>query len=115
MSEPLAVTITDVELHDEGVSVECLWRQGDRDPRQWTAYLAVWSESPDEVRAMVSGWVLMSAQEEHKLRLLRGELLGNGWTLDFDLDKDPFDEDGGEPKPPPIPTRSNRANHSPRG
>ena len=48
MSESIAITITNVEQHDEGVRVDCVWRHGAHDPRELSAYQPEWPESDDE-------------------------------------------------------------------
>ena len=96
MSETMSVTITEVEPRDDGVAVSCVWRHGAHEPRQMTAFMFERPESADEIRGMVTAWAIAAAQEDHWLRDLRNELMGDHWDISFELTEDPFGDETSE-------------------
>ena len=89
MLDPIAITVTDVSYHDEGVAVDCLWRQGDEEPNQIAVLFADWPKDVDHVRRVVSIWVHATVQDNRKLNTLRSQLMAEDWEVPFVTEGEP--------------------------
>ncbi len=91
MLDPIHVTISDVTSTDDGLSVACSWQWGSAEPRALRVSLDERPDSADDVREVVTRWVLADAEFEYLLAPVRDELLHDGWTIEFEDDEDPFE------------------------
>ena len=91
MLDPIQITITDVTIAPGGLQIDCLWQWGSRKPQELLIFTDGEPATATDVREIVTKWVLGEAEEDYRLAPLQNELMGDGWTIDFEEDEEPFE------------------------